>query len=425
MATGGLKPALIRRSAGEIGSSIEEIFRREAGRVLATLIRLLGDFDLAEEAQQDAFAAALEQWPMRGMPDNPRAWLISTGRNRAIDRIRREVFFRENIVPRELAETNEEAEIDPSEAIFGDDALRLIFTCCHPALNDEAQIALTLREVCGLSTQAVARAFLVSEETMAQRLVRAKKKIRDAGIPYETPHPSVLDQRIEGVLAVVYGVFTEGYAATAGSRLIDVELCAEAIRLGRLLDSLLPKNSAVMGLLALMLLHDARHSARVTDGGDVILLDNQDRSRWDQGEIAEGLLLVDKSLGAGCQVSPYAVQAAIAALHVRAVDRQATDWPQIIGLYEVLLRLQPTPVIELNHAVAVSMVDGAERALNLVDSLAARGDVTQYHLLHAARGRFLEQLGRLEDARDAYGAALKTAALEPERRFLASRIAGL
>jgi RNA polymerase sigma-70 factor, ECF subfamily len=406
-------------------NSIEEIFRREAGRVLATLIRLLGDFDLAEEAQQDAFTAAIEQWPMHGMPDNPRAWLISTGRNRAIDRIRREVFFRENIAPRELAQTDEAAEIDPSEAIFGDDTLRLIFTCCHPALNGEAQIALTLREVCGLSTQAVARAFLVGEETMAQRLVRAKKKIRDAGIPYETPHPSVLDQRIEGVLAVVYGVFTEGYAATAGSRLIDVELCAEAIRLGRLLDSLLPNNSAVTALLALMLLHDARRTARVTDGGDVILLDDQDRSQWDQGEITEGLSLVDKSLAPGGQVSPYAVQAAIAALHVRAVDRQATDWPQIVGLYEVLLRLQPTPVIELNHAVAVSMVDGAERALNLVDSLAARGKVTQYHLLHAARGRFLEQLGRLQEARDAYATALKTATLEPERRFLASRIAGL
>jgi RNA polymerase sigma-70 factor (ECF subfamily) len=413
-------------TASAAADSIEEIFRREAGRVLATLIRLLGDFDLAEEAQQDAFTAAVEQWPLHGMPDNPRAWLITTGRNRAIDRIRRDVFFRENIAPRELAQTDEAAaEIDPSEAIFGDDTLRLIFTCCHPALNGEAQIALTLREVCGLSTQAVARAFLVNEETMAQRLVRAKKKIRDAGIPYETPHPSVLDQRIEGVLAVVYGVFTEGYAATAGSRLIDVELCAEAIRLGRLLDSLLPNNSAVNSLLALMLLHDARRTARVTDGGDVILLDDQDRSRWDQSEIAEGLTLVDKSLAAGGQVSPYVVQAAIAALHVRAFDSEATDWPQIVGLYEVLLRLQPTPVIELNHAVAVSMVDGAERALNLVDSLAARGKVTQYHLLHAARGRFLEQLGRREEARDAYGDALKTATLEPERRFLASRIAGL
>jgi RNA polymerase sigma-70 factor (ECF subfamily) len=414
-----------------VAGKIEEIFRREAGRVLATLIRLLGDFDLAEEAQQEAFAAAIEQWPSRGTPDNPRAWLISTGRNKAIDRIRREVFFREKIPDRELADAaharaDAVAEIDESdEAIFGDDRLRLIFTCCHPALNDEAQIALTLREVCGLSTQAVARAFLVGEETMAQRLVRAKKKIRDAGIPFETPDPTVLDQRIDGVLAVVYGVFTEGYAATTGAQLIDVELCDEAIRLGRLLDTLLPNNAGVMGLLALMLLHDARRPSRVSNAGDVVLLDDQDRSQWDQGEISEGLTLVDRSLTARGRLSPYAVQAAIAALHVRARDKQATDWPQIVGLYEVLLRLQPTPVIELNHAVAVSMVDGAARALDLVDSLAARGRVTQYHLLHAARGRFLQQLGRNEEAREAYGTALKTAALEPERRFLAARIAGL
>ena len=414
-------------SASAIGK-IEDVFRREAGRVLATLIRLLGDFDLAEEAQQDAFAAAMEQWPAQGMPENPRAWLISVGRNKAIDRIRRDVFFRERIFDRELAAARVDvaAEIDESdEAIFGDDRLRLIFTCCHPALNQEAQIALTLREVCGLPTQAVARAFLVGEATMAQRLVRAKRKIQEAGIPYETPDPTVLDQRIDGVLAVVYGVFTEGYAATAGTRLIDVELCAEAIRLGRLLDTLLPDNAGVMGLLALMLLHDARRSSRVSDAGDVVLLDDQDRSKWDQNEISEGLALVDRSLAAPGQVSPYAVQAAIAALHVRARDKRATDWPQIVGLYEVLLRLQPTPVIELNHAVAVSMVAGAARALNLVDSLAARGRVTQYHLLHAARGRFLQQLGRIEEAREAYGTALKTATLEPERRFLAARIAAI
>ena len=415
-------------NASAAGSVVEEIFRREAGRVLATLIRLLGDFDMAEEAQQDAFAAAIEQWPAQGTPDNPRAWLISAGRNKAIDRIRREVFFREKVADRELASAQADAlaEIDESdEAIFGDDRLRLIFTCCHPALNDEAQIALTLREVCGLSTQAVARAFLVAEETMAQRLVRAKKKIRDAGIPYETPDPSVLDQRVDGVLAVVYGVFTEGYAATAGAQLIDVELCAEAIRLGRLLDTLLPNNARVLGLLALMLLHDARRRSRVSDAGDVVLLDDQDRSQWDQNEISEGLSLVDKSLAAKGKISPYAVQAAIAALHVRAADKQATDWPQIVGLYEVLLRLQPTPVIELNHAVAVSMVDGAARALDLVDSLAARGRVTQYHLLHAARGSFLQQLGRTQEAREAYSIALRSATLEPERRFLAARLAGI
>src|SRR5271154_6823861 len=293
--------------------SIDEVFRREAGRVLATLIRLLGDFDLAEEARQESFAAAIEQWPLHGVPANPRAWLIKTARNKAIDRIRRETTFRTKILERELAAVSEAAEIDDAdEAVFGDDRLRLIFTCCHPALGVESQIALTLREICGLSTQAVARAFIVSEETMAQRLVRAKKKIRDAAIPYETPDSSVLDQRIEGVLAVVYGVFTEGYAATAGAELIDVELCGEAIRLGRLLDALLPNNAAVMGLLALMLLHDARRPSRVSDAGDVVLLDDQDRSLWDQSEIAEGLDLVDKSLRVPGNVSTYTVQAAIA-----------------------------------------------------------------------------------------------------------------
>src|SRR5580692_5343932 len=403
---------------------IEEIFRREGGRVLATLIRLLGDFDLAEDARQEAFAAAIEQWSVSGAPENPRAWLISTGRNKAIDRIRRDAVFTKKIAP-ELAESCTAEPADTDEEIFGDDRLRLIFTCCHPAINQEAQIALTLREVCGLSTQAVARAFLAGEDTMAQRLVRAKKKIRDAGIPYETPEPSVLEQRIEGVLAVVYGVFTEGYAATVGMRLIDIELCEEAIRLGRLLDTLLPDRAGVMGLLALMLLHDARRASRTSDSGDVVLLESQDRSRWDRREISEGLLLVDRSLSIRGQVSSYAVQAAIAALHVRAEDSSATDWPQIVGLYEVLLRLQPTPVIELNHAVAVSMVDGPARALDLIDSLAARGRVTQYHLLHAARGRLLQKLGRMREAREAYNAALSTTLLEPERRFLAARIAAI
>jgi RNA polymerase sigma-70 factor, ECF subfamily len=407
--------------------AIEEVFRREAGRVLATLIRLLGDFDLAEEAQQEAFAAALEQWPSHGKPENPRAWLISTGRNKAIDRIRRDILFRTKISGEiSAAESSVDAALDAAdEEVFGDDRLRLIFTCCHPALNQEAQIALTLREVCGLSTQAVARAFLTSEETMAQRLVRAKKKIRDAAIPYETPEPAELEHRIAGVLAVVYGVFTEGYAATIGTQLIDIELCEEAIRLGRLLDTLLPDHAGVMGLLALMLLHDARRASRTSDTGDVVLLENQDRSQWDRHEISEGLLLVDRSLSIRGQVSSYAVQAAISALHARAEDSSTTDWPQIVGLYEVLLRLQPTPVIELNHAVAVSMVDGPARALDLIDSLAARGRVTQYHLLHAARGRLLQKLGRVNEAREAYRAALSTTMLEPERRFLAARIATL
>jgi RNA polymerase sigma-70 factor, ECF subfamily len=406
---------------------IEAVIRREAGRVLATLIRLLGDFDSAEEARQEAFIAAMEQWPAQGVPENPRAWLIRTGRNKAVDRIRRDFVFRTKVQGRETASIEADAAAVPEEAdeSIGDDRLRLIFTCCHPALSAEAHIALTLREVCGLTTQSVARAFLVSEETMAQRLVRAKKKIRDAGIPYETPEPPLFNQRIQGVLAVVYAVFTEGYAATAGSRLVDAELSGEAIRLGRLLDELLPRNAAVVGLLALMLLHDARRGARASATGDVVLLEDQDRTLWDREKITEGLALVELSLNIPGQVSPYAVQAAIAALHVRAADKDDTDWPQIVGLYEVLLRLQPSPVIELNHAVAVSMVDGAARALDLLDSLAARGQVSEYHLLHAARGRFLQQLARDTEAREAYLAALSFATLEPERRLLKRRIASI
>jgi RNA polymerase sigma-70 factor (ECF subfamily) len=422
------------------GQAIEEVFRRAGAQVLATLIRLLGDFDLAEEARQDAFAAALEQWPAQGVPANPSAWLIHIGRNKGIDRIRRDVLFRTKVLDRETATADaegaarpEDALDDSADAAFADDRLRLIFICCHPALTHEAQVALTLRAVCGLTTQAVARAFLVTEETIAQRLVRAKKKIRDAGIPFETPFEMsletsgapMLDDRIEGVLAVIYSVFTEGYAATAGSTLIDTELCSEAIRLGRLLDGLLPNQPAVLGLLALMLLHDARRSARVSAAGDLILLDDQDRTLWDPIEISEGLALVERSLSLRGRVSVYAVQAAIAALHVRALEKEQTDWPQIVGLYEVLLRLQPTPIVELNHAVAVSMVDGPARALDLLDSLTARGHVGQYHLLHSARGRLLQRLGRSEEALGAYRAALSCATLEPERRFLSARIAAV
>ncbi|HEY3655436.1 MAG TPA: RNA polymerase sigma factor [Steroidobacteraceae bacterium] len=408
--------------------AVHEVYHREAGRVLATLIRLLGDFDLAEEARQEAFAAAIEQWPARGMPVNPCAWLIQIGRNKAIDKIRREVVFRTKVMDREAATAEADALVenpDADAAAFGDDRLRLIFICCHPALSMEAQIALTLRAVCGLTTQAVARAFLVGEDTMAQRLVRAKKKIRDAGIAYETPDPSILDQRIDGVLAVIYGVFTEGYAATVGAELMDAELCREAVRLGYFLDALLPSNARIMGLLALMLLHDARRAARVSSAGDVILLDDQDRTLWDRSQIDQGLALVERSLRDPSPVSHYAVQAAIAALHARAACKGATDWPQIAGLYAVLLRLHPTPVIELNHAVAVSMVDGPERALDLVDSLAARGAVREYHLLHAVRANLLQRLGRLDEARDAYQTALETAKLEPERRLLKQRLARL
>jgi RNA polymerase sigma-70 factor (ECF subfamily) len=406
---------------------IDAVFRREAARVLATLIRLLGDFDLAEDARQEAFAAAIVQWPAQGMPLHPRAWLIAAGRNKIIDRIRRDALFRTKIADLEIAsaQSNDVAELELDDAVFGDDRLRLIFTCCHPALNPEAQIALTLREVCGLSTQAVARAFLVGEETMSQRLVRAKRKIREARIPYETPNPSALEERLDGALGVIYSVFTEGYAASAGDRLIDVELCGEAIRLGRLLDELMPERAALIGLLALMLLHDARRRARVSAGGDIVLLENQDRSLWDQTKIASGLALVERALGIKGNVSPYTVQAAIAALHARAPDSHSTDWPQIVGLYAVLSRLQPSPIVELNRAMAISMVDGAAPALQLLDSLAARGQAIEYHLLHAARARFLQMLGRVAEAREAYAAALACTASEPERRLLAARAATL
>ncbi len=396
--------------------------------MLATLIRLLGDFNLAEDARQEACAAALEQWPRDGIPENPRAWLIRIGRNKAVDQIRRDIVFRTKILDLETASTDDHAsgaDVVQDDEIFGDDRLRLIFTCCHPALNHEARIALTLREVCGLGTHAVARAFLSSEETMAQRLVRAKRKIRDAGIPYETPQPESLDERLDGVLEVVYSVFTEGYAATLGPDLTNGELCNEAIRLGRLLDTLLADHAAILGLLALMLLHDARRGARVSSGGNVVLLDQQDRTLWNHAQIAEGLALVERALKRPERVSHFAVEAAIAALHVRAVDKASTDWPQIVGLYEVLLKLRPTPVVELNRAVAVSMVDGPARALDLVDSLAARSGVQEYHLLHATRGNLLAQLGRGAEARAAYQAALAGAKLDPERRLLAQRIADI
>ncbi|MDB6084848.1 MAG: polymerase subunit sigma-24 [Gammaproteobacteria bacterium] len=414
----------VERSCKADSDTVEGVFRRESARVLATLIRLLGDFDLAEEARQEAFAAAVEHWPSRGIPANPSAWLIQTARNKAVDTIRRETVFRTKVFDLEMASAVLESETDemPDE-IFGDDRLRLIFTCCHPALGSEVQVALTLREICGLTTAAVARAFLVSEETMAQRLVRAKRKIRDAGIPYETPPASALDRRIDGVLAVVYGVFTEGYAVSDGAHLMNAELCVEAIRLGRLLDALIPEHAAVMGLLALMLLHDARRGARVSAAGDVVLLEQQDRTLWDHAQIDEGLALVDKSLRKPGRVSHYSVEAAIAALHARSVEKDTTDWPQIVGLYEVLLRLHCTPIVELNHAVAVSMVDGPERALDLIDSLAARGGVKDHHLLHAARANLLVRLGRTGEALQAYRAALQGAKLEPERRFLAQRIA--
>jgi RNA polymerase sigma-70 factor (ECF subfamily) len=403
-------------------SEIDKIFRDEAGRALATLIRLVGDFDLAEEALQDAFAVALERWPACEVPDNPRAWLVNVAKHKVIDRIRRQAVLRgkQQALVHEL-ELNAQAPDEPP-GMLEDDMLRLIFTCCHPAFAPEVQVALTLRTVCGLSTAQVARAFLVSEEAMAQRLVRAKQKIRLAGIPYEVPERDTLVPRLDGVLAVIYLVFTEGYVATSGADLMRPDLAAEAIRLGRLLDRLLPDRAGIKGLLALMLLHDARRAGRQTAAGDIVLLEEQDRSQWDHAQIEEGLRLVDDALRVPGRPQPYAVQAAIAALHARAPSYEQTDWPQIAGLYEVLLRINPSPVIELNHAAAVSMVDGPARALDLVDATAARGALHGYELLPAVRADLLRRLGRKEEAREAYRAATEATQLEPLRRLYARRM---
>ncbi|MCQ2044348.1 MAG: RNA polymerase sigma factor [Pseudomonas sp.] len=393
---------------------VEAVYRSESRRVLATLIRLLGDFDRAEEALHDAFAAALQQWPRDGIPDNPRAWLVSAGRFKAIDALRRRARFDASLrlVAEQLEDAAQAVEVDEME----DDRLRLIFTCCHPALPADGRVALTLREVCDLTTEEIARAFLAPPATIAQRIVRAKAKIRDARLPYRVPERDELPARLESVLRVVYLVFNEGYTASAGAELTRADLCAEAIRLGRLLLELLP-NAEVMGLLALMLLHDARRAARTDATGELVRLDEQDRSLWSRQQIAEGSQLVQLALTSRA-FGPYSLQAAIVAVHAEAPGAAQTDWPQIVRLYDVLVQLSPSPVVELNRAVAVAMRDGPEAGLLLVDELLGRGDLQDYHLSHATRADLLRRLARIDEAREAYRSALRLVQLEPERRFL-------
>ena len=407
-----------------IRQTADAIYRAESRRVFATLIRLLGDFDLAEEALHDGFRAALEQWPRDGVPANPRAWLVSAGRFKAIDGIRRRSRFD---ALDDFAEQVEGIADDSTpnwdhEGIE-DDRLRLIFTCCHPALAPDAQVALTLREVCGLTTEEIAQAFLSAAPTLAQRIVRAKAKIRDARIPYQVPAPDELPQRLDSVLRVVYLVFNEGYSASSGASLTRVDLSAEAIRLARLLVELLPEPE-VTGLLALMLLHESRRAARTSESGELILLNDQDRSLWDHAQIAEGSALVERAL-ASRRFGPYTIQAAIAAVHANAASADATDWHQIVGLYDVLLRVDPSPVVELNRAVAVAMRDGPSAGLALIEAILARGDLQDYHLAHAAQADMCRRLGKTDQARNAYTRALALARQGPERRFLERRLAQL
>jgi RNA polymerase sigma-70 factor, ECF subfamily len=405
--------------AAHVRDRVDAIYRSDSRRVLATLIRLLGDFDLAEEALHDAFAAAVERWAEEGIPANPRAWLISTGRFKAIDRLRRSSRFEStdgSVLDRLEASETSENDDDGVE----DDRLRLVFTCCHPALSPDAQIALTLREVCGLTTEEVAHAFLTPPPTLAQRIVRAKGKIRDARIPYEIPSRSDLPARLDSVLHVIYLVFNEGYLASSGPSLTRADLSGEAIRLGRLLVELLPEPEA-MGLLALMLLHEARRASRTTPDGEMILLEDQDRSLWDRAQIDEGVELVERAL-VSHRFGPYTLQAAIAAVHAEASSPDATDWAQIVGLYEVLLRTDPSPVIELNRAAAIAMRDGPEAGLALIDAILVRGDLTDYHLAHAARGDLCRRLGRTREAVIAYERALELAAQSPAQRFIMRRI---
>jgi RNA polymerase sigma-70 factor (ECF subfamily) len=410
--------------AAGMRAAVDGLYRTESRRVLATLIRLLGDFDIAEEALHDAFIAAVEQWPLEGIPQNPRAWLVSTGRFKAIDRIRRRSRF--DVSLEDVAEHIE--SIAAPEAASGyeaveDDRLRLIFTCCHPALAPDAQVALTLREVCGLTTEEIARAHLSSPATVAQRIVRAKAKIRDARVPYEVPGRGELPERLAGVLRVVYLVFNEGYLASSGQSLTRASLTAEAIRLGKLLMELLPEPE-VAGLLALMLLHESRRAARASATGEIVLLAEQDRSLWNRAQISEAVALVEAALGSR-RFGPYTLQAAIAAVHAEAPTAGQTDWAQIVGLYDALLRADPSPVVELNRAVALAMRDGPAAGLAQIDAILGRGELADYHLAHSARADLCRRLGDRSEARRSYARALELARQASERRFLERRLAEL